>query len=75
MAKMTIDSVRVAVAKDGTVTVPEAEDMAVGQVMRDPESKKWVARVVGENGKPGRAKSDHASRQAASERSSGREAS
>jgi hypothetical protein len=43
MAKMTIESVRVAVATDGTVTVSEAEDMAVGQVTRDPESKRWVA--------------------------------
>ena len=65
MAKMTIESVRVAVAKDGTVTLPQAEGMAVGQVMRDPESKKWVARVVDDAGKMGRAQTEHASRQAA----------
>jgi hypothetical protein len=36
MAKLQIENVRLALAKDGTVTVPEAENMAVGQVMRDP---------------------------------------
>ncbi len=66
MAKMTIESVRMTVATDGTVTVPEAEDMAVGQVMRDPESKKWVARVIAEDGKLSRSKTEHPSRQAAS---------
>jgi hypothetical protein len=65
MAKMTIDRVRVAVAKDGTVTVPDAEDMAVGQVVRDPETKMWVARVIAEDGKLGRVKTEHPSRQAA----------
>jgi hypothetical protein len=65
MARMSIENVRVALAKDGTVTVPDAEDMAVGQVMRDPDSKKWVARVTDEAGKIGRAKTEHPTRQAA----------
>jgi hypothetical protein len=61
MAKMTIETVRVAVAQDGTVTVPDAEDM----VLRDPESKKWVAAVADENGKVGRKTTPHPTRQAA----------
>jgi endonuclease V-like protein UPF0215 family len=65
MARMTIEQVRVAVADDGTVTIPDAEQMVVGQVMRDPESKQWVARVVDEKGKVGRAKTEHATGQAA----------
>jgi hypothetical protein len=46
MASMTIQEKRIALAKDGTLTLPDADEMIVGQVMRDPESKKWIARVA-----------------------------
>lgn len=67
MAKMTIEDKRIALAKDGTVSLPDADDTVVGQVMRDPETKKWVARAADAAGKIGRAKTEHASRQAAFE--------
>jgi hypothetical protein len=66
MAKMQIENVRLAVAEDGTVTVPEADDMAVGQVMRDPESN-WIARTIRADGKLSRSKTEHARRQEAFE--------
>ena len=39
--------------------------MVVGRLMRNPESKQWVVRVADEGGKVGRAKTEHATRQAA----------
>ncbi len=59
MAKMTIDSVRVAVARDGTVTVPEAEDMAVGQVNARPREQA-AGRPRDRRGRRGRAREDRA---------------
>jgi nicotinamide mononucleotide (NMN) deamidase PncC len=63
MAMMQIEGVRAALAKDGTVTVPAAEDMVVGKVLRD--GAKWAAAVADEAGKVGRTKTEHATRQAA----------
>ena len=63
MAQMSIEGGRVALAKDGAVTVPEAEEMVVGKVLCDGE--KWAAGVADEAGKVGRAKTEHPTRQAA----------
>jgi epoxyqueuosine reductase QueG len=67
MARMTFADKRIALAKDGTVTLPEADEIVVGQVTLDPESKKWVARVADAAGKISRAKTEYATRQQAFE--------
>ena len=67
MASMTIQDKRIALAKDGTVSLPDADETIVGQVMRDPASKKWVARAADAAGKISRTKTEHPTRQAAFE--------
>ena len=66
MVRMSMGGVKVAVDKQGIVTIPEAEGVVVGKVLQDPQKRtRCVAAVAAEDGKLGRKTSEHPSRQAA----------